>query len=152
MFTEQGKVQAIEWLEFAQIQAQRNLKVAGASSRLGMSDLETICPRAGLICRSPETEAEEGPAQKEESREAIRDVNHFSEEKKVALLLRHMKSGSQTDRLQSLRASLQHFDHYSDFGDSEAVEAIRRHLMIRIRDAELAVQYSKLQTPHAEAA
>jgi hypothetical protein len=50
-----------------------------------------------------------------------------------------MKPFAQTDRLQSLLATLQHFDHSPDFGDSEAVAAIRRHLMIRIREAESAM-------------
>jgi hypothetical protein len=67
------------------------------------------------------------------------DVNHFVQEKSLALLLRHMKTGSPTDRLHSLLAALQHFDHSPDFGDSEAVAAIRKHLMVRIREAESAL-------------
>ena len=47
-----------------------------------------------------------------------------------------MKTGVQTERLDSLLATLQHFDCSPDFGDSEAVAAIRKHLMVRIREAE----------------
>lgn len=70
----------------------------------------------------------------------------------MALLVRHMKTGSQIDRLQSLKAALQHFDHSPDFGDAEAVEAIRRHLMVRIREAEIAMKYNRLPAPCAQAA
>jgi len=40
------------------------------------------------------------------------------------------------DLLERLRANLWHFDNSPDFGDREAVEAIRRHLELRIREAE----------------
>lgn len=75
----------------------------------------------------------------------MRDVNHLSNEKILALLVRHMKTGQQTERVQTLLANLQHFDHCPDFGDSEAVAVIRKHLMVRIREAESAIQYSRLQ-------
>jgi hypothetical protein len=67
------------------------------------------------------------------------DTNHFSYETRMALLVRHMKPLSQADRLQSLMAALEHFNQSPDFGDSESVAAIRRHLMIRIREAESAM-------------
>lgn len=38
--------------------------------------------------------------------------------------------------LERLRANLQHFESSPDFGEREAVEAIRRHLAVRIREAE----------------
>ncbi len=44
------------------------------------------------------------------------------------------------DSLQALRAQLQHFDHSPDFGDAESVAVIRRHLMLRIREAEGAMR------------
>ena len=47
-----------------------------------------------------------------------------------------MKRASQTTRLQALRAQLQHFNDSPDFGDAEAVEIIRQHLLLRIREAE----------------
>jgi hypothetical protein len=47
---------------------------------------------------------------------------------------------SKSDLLQSLRAQLQHFDQSPDFGDAEAVAAIRQHLVLRIREAEGALQ------------
>jgi hypothetical protein len=40
------------------------------------------------------------------------------------------------DLLKTLRANLEHFENSPDFGDAEAVEAIRRHLRVRIREAE----------------
>ena len=40
------------------------------------------------------------------------------------------------DLLRTLRANLEHFESSPDFGDREAVEAIRRHLKVRIREAE----------------
>lgn len=40
------------------------------------------------------------------------------------------------DLLETLRANLEHFENSPDFGDAEAVEAIRRHLLVRIREAE----------------
>lgn len=40
------------------------------------------------------------------------------------------------DLVEKLRANLQHFENSPDFGDAEAVEAIRRHLKVRIREAE----------------
>jgi hypothetical protein len=43
--------------------------------------------------------------------------------------------------VQTLRAQLQHFDQSPDFGDAEAVAAIRKHLLLRIREAEHAEQY-----------
>lgn len=38
--------------------------------------------------------------------------------------------------LDRLRASLDHFENSPDFGDRETVEAIRRHLEMRIHEAE----------------
>lgn len=38
--------------------------------------------------------------------------------------------------LDRLRASLQHFKNSPDFGDREAVQAIQRHLEMRIHEAE----------------
>ena len=63
----------------------------------------------------------------------------------MALLVRHMKTASQSDRLQSLLATLQHFDSSPDFGDAEAVAVIRKHLMVRIREAESAVRCAEPQ-------
>lgn len=59
-------------------------------------------------------------------------------------LIRHMKratSPSPSDQLSVLRASLAHFDETPDFGDSESVAAIRRHLELRIRQAEDALRH-----------
>jgi hypothetical protein len=44
------------------------------------------------------------------------------------------------DQLTALRASLWHFEQSPDFGDTEAVEVIRRHLEVRIREAEGALR------------
>ena len=44
------------------------------------------------------------------------------------------------DLLKALRAQLQHFDHSPDFGDSEAVAVIRKHLLLRIRETEGALR------------
>ena len=44
------------------------------------------------------------------------------------------------NRVEELRAQLRHFDSSPDFGDAEAVAAIRRHLLLRIREAESASQ------------
>jgi hypothetical protein len=44
------------------------------------------------------------------------------------------------DQLHQLRASLAHFEQAPDFGDSEAVEVIRQHLKVRIREAEGALR------------
>jgi hypothetical protein len=40
------------------------------------------------------------------------------------------------DVLSTLRNNLEHFDNTPDFGDGETVEFIRRHLHMRIREAE----------------
>jgi hypothetical protein len=45
------------------------------------------------------------------------------------------------DQLTALRASLEHFEQSPDFGDSESVDAIRRHLELRIRQAEGAMRF-----------
>jgi len=42
--------------------------------------------------------------------------------------------------LKILREQLQHFDQSPDFGDAEAVAVIRRHLLLRIREAEYAAK------------
>lgn len=47
-----------------------------------------------------------------------------------------MKQHSHADLLSKLQAQLQHFDRSPDFGDAEAVAAIRQHLLQRIREAE----------------
>ncbi len=57
------------------------------------------------------------------------------------------------DLLQALRAQLQHFEHSPDFGDAEAVAGIRRHLLLRIREAEgaargrVGVRYTAVAAP-----
>jgi len=51
-----------------------------------------------------------------------------------------MKSISALDQLATLRASLEHFEQSPDFGDSESAEIIRRHLKVRIREAEGALR------------
>jgi hypothetical protein len=47
---------------------------------------------------------------------------------------------SPLEQLSTLRASLEHFEESPDFGDSETVDVIRRHLMVRIREAEGALR------------
>ena len=42
--------------------------------------------------------------------------------------------------LANLRETLRHFEQSPDFGDAEAVDAIRRHLQVRIREAEGALR------------
>jgi hypothetical protein len=49
-------------------------------------------------------------------------------------------SPSRVNQLTELRASLEHFEQSPDFGDSESVQAIRRHLELRIRQAEGALR------------
>ena len=49
---------------------------------------------------------------------------------------RHMNQASHRDVLFQLRAQLEHFNCSPDFGDAEAVAAIRRHLLLRIREVE----------------
>lgn len=44
------------------------------------------------------------------------------------------------DQLTALRANLEHFEQSPDFGDAEAAEVIRRHLKVRIREAEGALR------------
>jgi hypothetical protein len=44
------------------------------------------------------------------------------------------------DRLKNLRAYLEHFEQSPDFGDRDSVEEIRRHLLVRIREAESSTQ------------
>jgi hypothetical protein len=39
-----------------------------------------------------------------------------------------------------LRAQLEHFDRSPDFGDGEAVQVIRQHLLTRIREVEGAMR------------
>jgi len=43
-------------------------------------------------------------------------------------------------QLAALRASLEHFEQSPDFGDAETVKEIRRHLELRIREAEGALR------------
>ena len=64
----------------------------------------------------------------------------FPELKKWEYRVRYMKRISPLDQLLLLRASLEHFEQAPDFGDAEAVEVIRRHLMVRIREAEGALR------------
>jgi hypothetical protein len=47
-----------------------------------------------------------------------------------------MNLASHMDVLSRLRAQLEHFDRSPNFGDAAAVAAIRRHLLVRIREAE----------------
>src|ERR1700733_12818626 len=55
-------------------------------------------------------------------------------------LFRHMNQASHRNTLCKLRAQLEHFDRSPDFGDAEAVAAIRRHLLLRIREAESSMR------------
>ena len=43
-------------------------------------------------------------------------------------------------RLEELRAQLQHFEQSPDFGDADAVDEIRQHLLLRMREAEGMLQ------------
>lgn len=52
-----------------------------------------------------------------------------------------MKRISPLDQLAKLRANLEHFEQSPDFGDSESVEIIRRHLEVRIHEAEGALRF-----------
>ena len=47
---------------------------------------------------------------------------------------------SAVEQLANLRAALNHFELSPDFGDAETVDAIRRHLKARIREAEGALR------------
>jgi predicted trehalose synthase len=51
-----------------------------------------------------------------------------------------MKRTAAFEQLASLHAALTHFELSPDFGDAEAVDAIRRHLQNRIREAEGALR------------
>jgi hypothetical protein len=53
-----------------------------------------------------------------------------------------MKRNTHMDLLYRLEEQLRHFDYAPDFGDAEAVAAIRRHLLGRIREAENLVRCS----------
>jgi hypothetical protein len=53
--------------------------------------------------------------------------------------------------LETLRAYLHHFDQSPDFGDGEAVSAIRILLMTRIREVENSVRCLDRVQPPAEA-
>ena len=64
----------------------------------------------------------------------------FSSERKWDDLFHRMKRTAATEQLNNLRAALNHFDLSPDFGDAEAVDAIRRHLQVRIREAEGALR------------
>ena len=55
-------------------------------------------------------------------------------------------------RLEELRAQLQHFDQSPDFGDADAVEEIRQHLLLRIREAERSLQTQQRIDPRGKAA
>jgi hypothetical protein len=68
------------------------------------------------------------------------DLNHFFERRVMALLFRNMNRLPQHEMIRALKAQLHHFDHSPDFGDGEAVQAIRRHLLQRIREAEGALR------------
>jgi len=54
-------------------------------------------------------------------------------------------------KLETLRAYLHHFDQSPDFGDSEAVAVIRRHLLMRIHEAEGAMQCREWLQTQAQA-
>ena len=64
----------------------------------------------------------------------------YSSSKAWHYLFRHMNQVSHRDLLSKLRAQLEHFDCSPDFGDAETVAAIRRHLMLRIREAESSMR------------
>jgi len=64
--------------------------------------------------------------------------------------VRHRKLSMQ--RLEELRAQLQHFDQSPDFGDRDAVEEIRQHLLLRIREAEGSLQTPRRIDPREKAA
>lgn len=53
-----------------------------------------------------------------------------------------MNRPSHIDMLRRLRKQLEHFDGSPDFGDVEAVAEIRRHLILRIREAESLMRFS----------
>ena len=55
-------------------------------------------------------------------------------------LFRPMNQASHRDVLYKLRAQLEHFDCSPDFGDADAVAAIRQHLLLRIREAESSMR------------
>jgi hypothetical protein len=61
-----------------------------------------------------------------------------------------------SELLDALQAQLRHFDHSPDFGDAEAVEVIRQHILMRIREAEGAMRrpawLRREETRRAEAA
>ena len=65
-----------------------------------------------------------------------------------------MKHSPQQDRVEALRAQLSHFEQSPDFGDAEAVAVIRRHLLLRIREAESAsrIRFWLEPQPQTEAA
>jgi len=69
----------------------------------------------------------------------------------VRSLVRHMKTGPLMHQLKILRGYLDHFDHSPDFGDGEAVAAIRRHLLTRIRELEGSIRCPDWSQPQAEA-
>jgi hypothetical protein len=66
--------------------------------------------------------------------------------------MKRIPSLSVMDRLTALRASLEHFEESPDFGDSESVAAIRRHLELRIRETEDALRRPPWTKVHIEAA
>jgi hypothetical protein len=55
-------------------------------------------------------------------------------------------------RLEELRAQLRHFEQSPDFGDGDAVERIRQHLLLRIREAEATMQTQQRMHPRGKAA
>jgi hypothetical protein len=55
-------------------------------------------------------------------------------------LVRHMKHTPLGDRAEELRSQLRHFENSPDFGDADAVAAIRSLLLLRIREAESATR------------
>jgi hypothetical protein len=68
------------------------------------------------------------------------DTNHFLAETEVRSSVRHKKRAHTVDQLANLRASLRHFEQSPDFGEGKAVDFIRRHLQVRIREAEGALR------------
>jgi len=55
-----------------------------------------------------------------------------------------------THRLETLRGYLHHFENSPDFGDGEAVAAIREHLLMRIREVENSIRCPDWVQPPSE--
>ncbi|MGA9585863.1 MAG: hypothetical protein WBQ95_11085 [Terracidiphilus sp.] len=59
-----------------------------------------------------------------------------------------MNNYPQDETISALRAQLRHFDESPDFGDGEAVQVIRLHLLDRICEAEVAIKYRVPMKPN----